>query len=118
MREIKCPRCSKAFNLDDAGYADILKQVRDREVLSVAVSLLITACATHPLRYEIRPILGAEQRLTAQQALTVCSEKARRVFPRIDYRSPTLGLWDEMDSRNTYDSCLAEAGYSEVSSGH
>jgi len=31
MREIKCPHCSKAFNLDDAGYADILKQVRDRE---------------------------------------------------------------------------------------
>jgi len=31
MREIKCPHCSKAFNLDDAGYADILKQVRDGE---------------------------------------------------------------------------------------
>jgi hypothetical protein len=31
MREIKCPNCSKAFNLDDAGYADILKQVRDGE---------------------------------------------------------------------------------------
>jgi hypothetical protein len=31
MREIKCPHCSKSFNLDDAGYADILKQVRDGE---------------------------------------------------------------------------------------
>jgi hypothetical protein len=31
MREIKCPHCGKAFNLDDAGYADILKQVRDGE---------------------------------------------------------------------------------------
>lgn len=31
MREIKCPHCSKAFNLDDAGYADILKQVRNDE---------------------------------------------------------------------------------------
>jgi len=29
MREIKCPNCGKSFNLDDAGYADILKQVRD-----------------------------------------------------------------------------------------
>jgi hypothetical protein len=28
-REIKCPHCSKTFSLDDAGYADILKQVRD-----------------------------------------------------------------------------------------
>jgi hypothetical protein len=31
MREINCPHCGKAFNLDDAGYADILKQVRDGE---------------------------------------------------------------------------------------
>lgn len=29
--EIKCPHCSKSFNLDDAGYADILKQVRNHE---------------------------------------------------------------------------------------
>jgi hypothetical protein len=29
MHEIICPHCSKAFKSDDAGYADILKQVRD-----------------------------------------------------------------------------------------
>lgn len=31
MNEIKCPHCGKAFKIDEAGYADILKQVRDRE---------------------------------------------------------------------------------------
>lgn len=31
MREIKCPHCGKAFTVDEAGYADILKQVRDSE---------------------------------------------------------------------------------------
>lgn len=31
MHEITCPHCSKAFTVDEAGYADILKQVRDRE---------------------------------------------------------------------------------------
>ena len=31
MRDIICPHCSKAFKVDEAGYADILKQVRDRE---------------------------------------------------------------------------------------
>ncbi len=31
MREISCPHCSKAFKIDEAGYADILKQVRDGE---------------------------------------------------------------------------------------
>jgi hypothetical protein len=31
MNEIKCPHCHKAFKIDEAGYADILKQVRDDE---------------------------------------------------------------------------------------
>lgn len=31
MNEISCPHCHKAFTIDEAGYADILKQVRDRE---------------------------------------------------------------------------------------
>ena len=30
MHEIICPHCGKAFKIDEAGYADILKQVRDR----------------------------------------------------------------------------------------
>ena len=29
MHEINCPHCGKAFKIDEAGYADILKQVRD-----------------------------------------------------------------------------------------
>lgn len=31
MHEILCPHCGKAFKVDEAGYADILKQVRDSE---------------------------------------------------------------------------------------
>ena len=31
MHEIICPHCSKAFKIDEAGYADILKQVHDKE---------------------------------------------------------------------------------------
>ena len=31
MREIICPHCLKAFKIDEAGYADILKQVRDSD---------------------------------------------------------------------------------------
>jgi len=31
MNEIICPHCKKAFKIDDAGFADILKQVRDRQ---------------------------------------------------------------------------------------
>lgn len=31
MNEVICPHCRKAFKIDEAGYADILKQVRDQE---------------------------------------------------------------------------------------
>jgi len=31
MHEINCPHCKKAFKIDEAGYADILKQVRDND---------------------------------------------------------------------------------------
>ena len=31
MHEIICPHCGKAFKIDEAGYADIIKQVRDNE---------------------------------------------------------------------------------------
>lgn len=31
MNEIICPHCTKAFKIDEAGYANILKQVRDQE---------------------------------------------------------------------------------------
>lgn len=31
MNEIICPHCQKAFKVDEAGYADILKQVRDHQ---------------------------------------------------------------------------------------
>jgi hypothetical protein len=29
MHEIICPHCNKAFKIDEAGYANILKQARD-----------------------------------------------------------------------------------------
>ena len=31
MQEIQCPHCGKAFTIDEAGYAAIVQQVRDRE---------------------------------------------------------------------------------------
>lgn len=31
MNDIKCPNCKKVFKVDEAGFADILKQVRDHQ---------------------------------------------------------------------------------------
>lgn len=31
MNEIKCPKCGQVFQVDESGFADIVKQIRDRE---------------------------------------------------------------------------------------
>ena len=31
MNKIVCPNCSEAFKIDEAGFADIVKQVRDQQ---------------------------------------------------------------------------------------
>lgn len=43
MNEIICPHCKKAFKIDEAGYADILQQVRTREFEQELHERLVTA---------------------------------------------------------------------------
>jgi len=43
MNEIKCPKCQEAFKVDEAGFADILKQVRDQQFDEEINSRLVIA---------------------------------------------------------------------------
>jgi hypothetical protein len=43
MNEIICPNCKKAFKVDEAGFADILKQVRDHQFEEELLSRLVLA---------------------------------------------------------------------------
>jgi len=43
MNDIICPNCNKAFKVDEAGYADILKQVRDHKFDEEINSRLVLA---------------------------------------------------------------------------
>ncbi|MDE5419031.1 DUF2130 domain-containing protein [Labilibaculum sp. DW002] len=43
MNEIICPNCKKAFKVDEAGFADILKQVRDHQFEEELKNRLILA---------------------------------------------------------------------------
>jgi hypothetical protein len=96
MHEIICPHCGKAFKIDEAGYANILKQVRDTEfekqlherldlaekdkrsaielaTTKVAVELQKTSAAKDTEIQELKARLDASemsQRLAVTQALT------------------------------------------------
>jgi hypothetical protein len=43
MNEIICPNCNKAFKVDESGFADILKQVRDHQFEEEIVNRLVLA---------------------------------------------------------------------------
>lgn len=53
MHEVTCPHCGKAFTIDEAGYADIVKQIRDREFESELHERLELAEATKKAEIEL-----------------------------------------------------------------
>lgn len=52
MHEITCPHCKREFNLDNAGYADIVKQVHDKEFDKQLNERLIIAAKEQQLAVE------------------------------------------------------------------
>ena len=46
MHEIVCPHCAKAFTVDEAGYAEIVRQVRTEEFDNELHERLALAAAT------------------------------------------------------------------------
>jgi hypothetical protein len=123
MREIKCPHCSKAFNLDDAGYADILKQVRDREfesALQERISLsekekaaaLQLAAAEFNLRIQgLQSQLDAAE-TTKQLALRDATSQAEKERDQLKQSLDLLKLEKELNEtkiRETYDIQLRDS---------
>ena len=69
MHEIICPHCKKAFKIDEAGYANILKQVRDgkfeqelheRLVLAEQDKLNSVELATTKVKSELEKVAAAK----------------------------------------------------------
>ena len=94
MQEIKCPHCGEVFQVDEAGYAAIVKQVRDREFEkeidrreSAAVQLALAqeqkkrAEETGELRDELEQLRKntqlEAQRLAARQEMEQLQAKQR-----------------------------------------
>jgi len=76
MHEIICPHCQKAFKIDKAGYAEILKQVRDSEFdeqlherLLLAEQEKLTAVALAEAKLATEAQIAAAAKETQIQAL-------------------------------------------------
>lgn len=94
MEEIKCPHCGKAFTIDEAGYADILKQVRDSEFDAALHERLALAEADKRTAVEL-----AEAKLAAEQQKAAAAKETE-----IQELKATLGA-----SEVTQKLALAEA---------
>lgn len=67
MQEIKCPSCGKEFTLDEAGYADILAQVRNYEFEDALAERLALAESSKQTEIELAKVQAA-QKLEAELA--------------------------------------------------
>ena len=88
MHEVVCPHCNKAFKIDEAGYADIVKQIRDREFESALAERLhvaeeaknnAVALAEAQLAQKLGDEVGRKeaeiQRLVAEKAASDIAQK-------------------------------------------
>ena len=79
MHEIICPHCHKAFKIDEAGYADILKQVRDHAFESQLHERLELAAQDKQKAVELAELraTGELQRAAAAKDAEIQSLKAK-----------------------------------------
>jgi hypothetical protein len=68
MHEITCPHCGKAFKIDEAGYADIVKQVRDRKFQQELEERLVLAERDKESAVELAEIKAASEAQKAAAA--------------------------------------------------
>jgi len=79
MREIICPHCTKAFKIDETGYAEILKQVRDSEFDQQLHDRLAQAEKTKVFAVELAQskLENELQRTTAAKDAEIQTQKAQ-----------------------------------------
>jgi hypothetical protein len=83
MHEIICPHCSKAFKIDETGYADILKQVRDSEFDQQLHDRLALAEKEKDSAIEL-----ARAKLTGELQQAVAVKEAAIQHSRVNFKRP------------------------------
>ena len=79
MNEIICPHCSKAFKIDETGYADIVRQVHDAEFEHALHERLALAAQEKQTAVELAEArsAGEAQRLAASKDAEISALKAK-----------------------------------------
>ena len=79
MNEIICPHCSKAFKIDETGYADIVRQVHDAEFEQALHERLALAAQEKQTAVELAEARSASeaQRLAASKDAEIVALKAK-----------------------------------------
>ncbi|MDO9234744.1 MAG: DUF2130 domain-containing protein [Aquabacterium sp.] len=88
MHEIICPHCAKAFKIDEAGYADILKQVRDSDFDKQLHERLALAEQDKRNAVELvqMKVASESQRLTAAKDAEIQQLKARLDATKVEQK--------------------------------
>ena len=104
MHEIICPHCSKAFKIDEAGYADILKQVHDKEFEKQLHERLEAASLERQTALELveAKAMGKLEKITAKKNGEIQTLKAKleagelAQYPRRRYSLVAWWLQDRL----------------------
>ena len=98
MNEIICPNCAKAFKIDEAGFADIVKQVRDDKFEEELTSRLALAkkdkmnaieLAEANIRNSLQKELAAKDKQLIE--LSLANNKADDLtIKKLTYGNPTM----------------------------
>ena len=103
MRQIKCPNCGQVFEIDQASYADIVKQVRDQEFtreIAERENLLLTdkenavQLAEQKTRSELQKLLSEKE---AELASLQAENKAEAARINSEKQSEISSLKSELE---------------------
>ena len=104
MQEIKCPNCGKIFQVDEAGYAAIVRQVRDREFEKEIAQReqaynnekdSAVKVAVNETRFQSQKALADKDRQLAEKDLEIAKMCIRDRYRTLHKRTRTNGSWDE-----------------------
>jgi hypothetical protein len=100
MNEIVCPHCQKAFKVDESGYAEILKQVHDKDFEKQLAERIKALEAVNTLTTELA-VTNAKTTLENERNLLKAELKAAQIAQQLAVTSALTEATKEHDQIQT-----------------